>query len=118
MEGVLPLWGSFAFVFPTEWVASLPARGDAGEGVSYIWGSFAFTFPTEWVASRGVLPYMLLSFRQGRKQLLSTPWASGLDRAERLKRNGGRVITKRQSWAKLLRSLTVNSLSYFVKIKY
>ncbi len=27
-------------------------------------------------------------------------------------------LTKGQSWAKLLRSLTVNSLSYFVKIKY
>ena len=26
-------------------------------------------------------------------------------------------VTNKQSWAKLLRSLTVNSLSYFVKIK-
>ncbi len=32
-EGVTPLWGSFAFIFPTAWVASLPARGDAREGV-------------------------------------------------------------------------------------
>jgi hypothetical protein len=50
-------------------VDGLTSRGDAGEGVSTLWGSFAFIFPIEWVASRGVLLYKLLSFRQGRKPL-------------------------------------------------
>ncbi len=30
----------------------------------------------------------------------------------------GKFVTFKQWWAKLLRFLTVNSLSYFVKIKY
>ncbi len=48
--GVLPSLGVIC-VCLSYIVGGLTSRGDAGEGVSYIWGSFAFTFPTEWVAS-------------------------------------------------------------------